>query len=37
MRNAGYRRTDLFERRHRLMEDWEAYLLGKRDGIWRPS
>ena len=23
---AAYRRTDLFERRHRLMDDWAAYL-----------
>ena len=26
---AAYRRTDLFERRRRLMGDWEAYLSGK--------
>ena len=26
---AAYRRTDLFERRHRLMEDWAAYLAGE--------
>ena len=25
---AAYRRTDLFERRHRLMDDWAAYLAG---------
>ena len=25
---AAYRRTDLFERRRRLMNDWEAYLSG---------
>ena len=25
----GYRRTDLFERLCRLMEDWAAYLAGK--------
>ena len=25
---AAYRRTDLFERRRRLMGDWEAYLGG---------
>ena len=23
---AAYRRSDLFERRRRLMDDWEAYL-----------
>ena len=27
---AAYRRTDLFERRRRLMEEWEAYLAGER-------
>ena len=27
---AAYRRTDLFERRRRLMEDWAAYLAGER-------
>ena len=26
---AAYRRTDLFERRRRLMNDWAAYLAGK--------
>ena len=26
---AAYRRTDLFERRRRLMEDWAAYLAGE--------
>ena len=26
---AAYRRTDLFERRRRLMDDWEAYLVGE--------
>ena len=26
---AAYRRTDLFERRRRLMKDWEAYLAGR--------
>ena len=26
---AAYRRTDLFERRRRLMGDWEAYLVGR--------
>ena len=25
---AAYRRTDLFERRRRLMNDWAAYLSG---------
>ena len=25
---AAYRRTDLFDRRRRLMEDWAAYLTG---------
>ena len=29
---AAYMRTDLFERRRRLMEDWEAYLAGRRAG-----
>ena len=27
---AAYRRTDLFERRRRLMDEWAAYLDGKR-------
>ena len=27
---GGDRRTDLFERRTRLMDDWEAYLTGER-------
>ena len=27
---AAYRRTDLFERRRRLMDDWTAYLAGAR-------
>ena len=27
---AAYRRTDLFERRRRLMDDWSAYLAGER-------
>ncbi len=27
---AAYRRTDLFERRRRLMDDWAAYLAGER-------
>ena len=26
---AAYRRTDLFERRRRLMEDWANYLAGE--------
>ena len=26
---AAYRRTDLFERRRRLMDDWAAYLADK--------
>ncbi len=25
---AAYRRSDLFERRRRLMDDWAAYLAG---------
>ena len=25
---AAYRRTDLFERRRRLMDDWASYLAG---------
>ena len=27
---AAYWRTDLFERRRRLMDEWEAYLAGRR-------
>ena len=27
---AAYGRTDLFERRRRLMDDWAAYLAGER-------
>ena len=27
---AAYMRTDLFERRRRLMDDWSAYLAGRR-------
>ena len=27
---AAYRRTDLIERRRRLMDDWAAYLAGER-------
>ena len=26
---AVYRRTDLFERRRRLMDDWASYLAGE--------
>ena len=35
---AAYRRTDLFERRRRLMADWEAYLHPRpsRRGASRP-
>ena len=29
---AAYMRTDLFERRRRLMADWEAYVAGRRTG-----
>ena len=29
---AAYRRTDLFERRRRLMDDWAAYLAGQSAG-----
>ena len=29
---AAYRRTDLFERRRRLMDDWTEYLAGRRAG-----
>ena len=29
---AAYRRTDLFERRRRLMDDWAAYLAGRSAG-----
>ena len=29
---AAYRRTDLFERRRRLMNDWSEYLAGRRAG-----
>ena len=28
---AAYRRTDLFERRRKLMDDWAAYLSGERE------
>ena len=27
---TDHRRSDLFERRRRLMEEWEAYLAGER-------
>ena len=27
---AAYRRSDLFERRRQLMDDWAAYLAGRR-------
>ena len=33
--DAAYRRTDLFERRRRLMDDWATYLAGER-GTRRP-
>ncbi|WP_419935157.1 hypothetical protein [Candidatus Palauibacter sp.] len=29
---AAYRRTDLFERRRRLMDDWAAYLAARSAG-----
>ena len=29
---AAYALSDLFERRRRLMDDWSAYLAGKREG-----
>ena len=32
---AAYRRTDLFERRHRLMDDWAACLAGESRGWGR--
>ena len=32
---AAYRRTDLFERRRRLMDDWEAYLAGESTRVER--
>jgi chemotaxis regulatin CheY-phosphate phosphatase CheZ len=31
---AAYRRNDLFERRRRLVKDWEAYMAGE---IWDPE
>ena len=27
---AAYARSDLFERRHRLMDEWAAYIEGER-------
>ena len=30
---AAYARSDLFERRRRLMNDWEAYLAGAREQV----
>ena len=32
---AAYARSDLFERRHRLMDDWAAYLTGPAGTCWR--
>ena len=29
---AAYRRTDLFERRRRLMNEWSEYVAGQRAG-----
>ena len=34
---AAYRRTDLFERRRRLMDDWATYLAGGAATTWRSS
>ena len=34
---AAYRRTDLFERRRQLMEDWAAYLSGESGQVISPS
>ena len=31
---AAYVRSDLFERRRRLMDDWAAYLSGARGQVW---
>ena len=31
---AAYARSDLFERRRRLMDDWAAYLSGTRGQVW---
>ena len=33
---AVYRRTDLFERRRRLMEDWPSYLAGEKREARQP-
>ena len=30
---AAYARSDLFERRRRLMDDWAAYLMGAREPV----
>ena len=32
---AAYRRSDLFERRRRLMDDWAGYLAGGNRGLDR--
>ena len=32
---AAYMRSDLFERRRRLMDDWEAYLAGESTRVER--
>ena len=31
---AAYARSDLFERRRRLMDDWAAYLSGTHGQVW---
>ena len=31
---AAYARSDLFERRRRLMDDWAAYLRGHASPLW---
>ena len=31
---AAYARSDLFERRRRLMDDWSTYLSGARGQVW---
>ena len=31
---AAYARSDLFERRRRLMDDWAAYLSGAHGQVW---
>ena len=33
---AAYARSDLFERRRRLMDDWEAYLRGAHEHVIAP-